>query len=107
MAEQHQEAANHGSYASYTIGFVLAVILTIIPFWLVMEGNLSDDATLAAIFILAFVQLIVHIYFFLHLNASKEQRLNLMIFLYTGLVLAIILVGNAWIFVNIHHNMMP
>jgi cytochrome o ubiquinol oxidase operon protein cyoD len=107
MADQHHEAAAHGSYKSYFIGFVLAVILTVIPFWMVMEGNFSKGVTLASIFLLALVQLVVHVYFFLHINSSKEQRMNLTVFLYTGLVLAIILAGNAWIFMNIHHLMMP
>lgn len=107
MADQHHEAAVHGSYKSYFIGFILAVILTVIPFWMVMEGNFSKSVTLASIFLLALVQLVVHVYFFLHINSSKEQRTNLAVFLYTGLVVAIILAGNAWIMFNTHHLMMP
>ena len=34
------EGHNHGSFKSYLIGFVLSVILTAIPFWLVMTGVL-------------------------------------------------------------------
>jgi cytochrome o ubiquinol oxidase operon protein cyoD len=107
MADQHHDTTAHGSYTSYFIGFVLAVILTIVPFWMVMQGSFSKSVTLASIFLLALVQLVVHVYFFLHINSSKEQRMNLAVFLYTGLVLAIILAGNTWIFLNIHHLMMP
>lgn len=106
MAEHHDAAAHGASYKSYIIGFVLAVILTLIPFWLVMEGNLSKGDTLIAIFLMALVQLVVHVYFFLHINSSKEQRMNLAVFLYTGLVVAIILAGNAWIMFNTHYLMM-
>ena len=39
------EGHNHGSFKSYMIGFVLSVILTAIPFWLVMTGVLPTQAT--------------------------------------------------------------
>jgi len=32
---------SHGSVKSYLIGFVLAVVLTVIPFWMVMSGDFS------------------------------------------------------------------
>ncbi len=41
----HDHAAggeSHGSVKSYLIGFVLAVVLTVIPFWMVMSGDFSQ-----------------------------------------------------------------
>ena len=32
----HDAGGSHGSIKDYTIGFILSVILTAIPFWLVM-----------------------------------------------------------------------
>ena len=53
MSDHHHGHADHGhghdahavhySVKDYTIGFVLAVILTVIPFWLVM-GNILDPS---------------------------------------------------------------
>lgn len=107
MADQHNtSAAGHGTYKSYITGFLIAVVLTVIPFWVVMDGTLSPELTLVTIFTLAIIQLAVHIYFFLHLDTSKEQRMNLAIFLYTGIVVAIILAGNGWIMHNTHVLMM-
>ena len=40
----HDHAAggeSHGTVKSYLIGFVLAVVLTVIPFWMVMSGDFS------------------------------------------------------------------
>ena len=38
--------ANHGSVKSYAIGFILSVILTVIPFGLVMYPSLPKAMTL-------------------------------------------------------------
>ena len=38
-------AASHGSLKDYTIGFILSVILTAIPFWLVMAKVLPPGTT--------------------------------------------------------------
>ena len=40
--DDHHEEGAHGSFRSYMIGFALSVILTAIPFWLVMTGTLAD-----------------------------------------------------------------
>ena len=37
----HSEGG-HGSFKSYVTGFVLSVVLTAVPFWLVM-GDVLDD----------------------------------------------------------------
>ena len=39
------EGGSHGSLRDYTIGFLLSVVLTAIPFWLVMSGTLGTTAT--------------------------------------------------------------
>ena len=59
-AAEHDEAG-HGTLKSYATGFVLAVVLTAIPFWLVM-GKVFDKPSTTALVILAFaaVQIVVH-----------------------------------------------
>jgi len=50
---------SHGSVKSYLIGFVLAAILTIIPFWVVMSGGLSSTfATAMVILVSGLLQLL-------------------------------------------------
>ncbi|MGM3213399.1 hypothetical protein ACS229_27130, partial [Klebsiella pneumoniae] len=36
----HGDGHSHGTFSSYMLGFVLSVVLTAIPFWLVMSGVL-------------------------------------------------------------------
>ena len=46
-----QDAHGHGSFKDYVTGFVLSVILTAIPFWLVM-GNVIEDKVVTGVVIL-------------------------------------------------------
>ena len=67
---------SRGSLKSYLTGFVLSLILTAIPFALVMSGTLSSSATLAGIFSAGLVQILVHLHYFLHLDTSSAARWN-------------------------------
>ena len=102
------EPAFHATTKDYVIGFVLSVILTAIPFWLVMSGVIADKAT-TAIVITAFaaVQVVVHMVYFLHMNGKIEGGWNLMAALFTILLVAIILSGTLWVMFHLNANMMP
>ncbi|MFM4962188.1 cytochrome o ubiquinol oxidase subunit IV [Aeromonas bivalvium] len=99
--------ASHGSAKSYLIGFVLSVILTAIPFWLVMEGTASHGVILGAVVASAVVQIFVHLVYFLHMNTSSEERWNLTALVFTVLIIAIVVGGSLWIMYNLNINMMP
>jgi len=94
---QHAHAASHGSVKSYLAGFALSVILTAIPFWMVMSGAFSRSAATAGIVIAAIVQIVVHLKFFLHLDFTKEGRINTMSFVFTALITVMIVGLSIWI----------
>ncbi len=94
------------SLRSYLTGLVLALILTGISFGLVMSGILPIWATLIAIFLAAFVQILVHLYYFLHLDTSSEARWNLFAILYTVFIMVLFIGGGLWIMYNLHWRMM-
>jgi cytochrome o ubiquinol oxidase operon protein cyoD len=102
------EAHGHGSRRGYLIGFGLSAVLTAIPFWLVMTGALANaQATAAIIIALAFVQIVVHTLFFLHVNTRAEGGWTLMALLFTLVMVAIVISGSLWIMYHIHGNMAP
>ncbi|CAG2127807.1 cytochrome o ubiquinol oxidase subunit IV [Cupriavidus plantarum] len=103
----HGAAHGHASVKSYVIGFVLAVILTVIPFKIVMDGTMDRGTILWIILGMGVVQIIVHLKYFLHLDSSNEQRGNVIAFLFTVLILFIVLAGSLWIMHNMNANMMP
>ncbi|MFC2523912.1 MAG: cytochrome o ubiquinol/quinol oxidase subunit IV [Lautropia mirabilis] len=79
------------------IGFLLAVILTLIPFGLVMTDAFEDTTTTALIVMsLGVVQIIVHMVCFLQLNRLTEGSWVLPALIVTVLLVAILLVGTLW-----------
>jgi cytochrome o ubiquinol oxidase operon protein cyoD len=97
--------AAHGSFKQYTIGFILSIILTLIPFGMVMAG-MTGGLVVATIAITAIAQVLVQLVFFLHLNGSEQQRWDSIAFIYTILTIAILLIGSVWVMTNLHANMM-
>ncbi len=107
-AHGHGEEAPHGSLASYLTGFVLSVILTAIPFWLVMSDVIADK-TVTALVIMAFavVQIVVHMIFFLHMNFRAEGGWSMLAMIFTIIVVVITLTGSLWVMYHLNANMMP
>lgn len=104
----HGEAHGHGSRRGYLIGFGLSAILTAAPFWLVMTGAIANAQAAAAVVIaLAFVQIIVHTIFFLHVNTRAEGGWTLMALIFTVVMIAIVISGSLWIMYHLNSNMMP
>lgn len=101
---KHPGAA-HGSFKQYTIGFILSIVLTLIPFGMVMTGMKGEGVALA-IGVTAFAQVLVQLIFFLHLNGSEEQRWDSIAFIYTILTIAFLFVGSIWVMNHLHTNMM-
>ena len=102
------EHAGHGSLKTYAIGFVLSVILTAIPFWLVMNKTFDKSSTTALV-ILAFaaVQIVVHMVYFLHMDAKSEGGWNMLALIFTLVVVVITLAGSLWVMYHMNTNMMP
>jgi len=108
MANAHDthHEGNHGSVKSYMIGFVLSIILTAIPFGLAMAGSLPKNLTVLIIVAMAVIQVVVHLVYFLHMDRSKEQRSNVSTFLFTAMVIALLVGLSLWIMFSIHIEMM-
>ncbi|HYG06080.1 MAG TPA: cytochrome o ubiquinol oxidase subunit IV [Stenotrophomonas sp.] len=106
--DNHSEShAGHGGVKSYLIGFAMAVVLTVIPFALVMNHTFSPGTTVLIISIMAAVQMLVHIVYFLHMDRSPEQRSNIHVGLFSVLIIGIVVIGSLWVMHNMNINMMP
>lgn len=103
----HEGGHSHGSRRSYLIGFVLSVILTAIPFWLVMTGLLNVQATAILVVLFAIAQIVVHTIFFLHVNTRSEGGWTLVALVFTAVIVLIVICGSLWIMYHLHGNMMP
>lgn len=100
--------ASHGTMRDYVTGFVLSVILTAIPFWIVMSGAIeSSGMTALVILLIGAVQIVVHMVYFLHMNARSEQGWTLLALIFTLVMVVITLTGSLWIMFHLNVNMMP
>lgn len=104
----HGDDGHHGSLKDYAIGFILSVILTAIPFWLVMTHQFEKSST-TAIVVLAFaaVQVLVHMVYFLHMNGKAEGGWSMLSTVFTVVLLVIVLAGSIWVMYHMNKNMMP
>jgi len=107
VSHAHHDDAAHGSVKSYTIGFVLSLGLTVLSFGAVMSGAVPAASILPTIVGLAVAQLLVQLVYFLHLGTAPGQRSNLVIFVFTGLIIATVVSGSLWVMHNANTNMMP
>jgi cytochrome o ubiquinol oxidase operon protein cyoD len=99
-------ASTTHSLKSYLIGFTLAVTLTIIPFGLVWTGALPHMTTLIIIVVAALVQVLVHLYFFLHMNFRSTPGENILALAFATILITIMVGGSIWIMFDLHHRMM-
>lgn len=106
----HGRGEGHGHFSrrGYLLGFLLSAVLTAIPFWLVMTGALADkQATVLIVIALAVVQILVHTVAFLHLNTRSEGGWTLMAYIFTAVIVLIVISGSLWIMYHLNSNMMP
>jgi cytochrome o ubiquinol oxidase subunit IV len=106
--EEHHPHGAHGTFRGYITGFVLSVILTAIPFWLVM-GDVLNDTLKTSIIIMAMaaVQIVVHMIYFLHMNTKSEGGWTFLALAFTLTLVVITLAGSIWVMYHMDQNMMP
>jgi cytochrome o ubiquinol oxidase subunit IV len=104
----HVTGAFHATLKDYVTGLLLAVILTAIPFWLVMGKVLSSSGgTTVIILTLAVVQIVVHVIYFLHMNTKSEGGWSFLALIFTLVLVVIALAGSLWVMYHLNQNMMP
>ncbi|HSV59459.1 MAG TPA: cytochrome o ubiquinol oxidase subunit IV [Variovorax sp.] len=106
--DHHEGSGPHATFKGYMTGFVLSVILTAIPFWIVM-GNVFEKPSTTIMVVLAFaaVQIVVHMVYFLHMDAKSEGGWNMLALVFTAVLVVITLSGSLWVMYHLNHNMMP
>ncbi len=105
MTKQSSSQQHPGTLASYTTGYVLSIILTLMAAIIVVNHTWDRNLIIAVIMTLASVQLIVQLIFFLHLGREKKPRWNLAAFFFMLIVLVIIVAGSVWIMYSLNYNM--
>jgi len=106
--DDHDDSGSHSTFSGYAIGFVLSVILTVIPFWLVMSGTITKSGAAGLCLLgIGAVQIVVHMIYFLHMSSKSEGGWNMLAMIFTVMILVIMLSGSVWVMYHLNTNMMP
>jgi len=106
--DHHDSGAPHSTLGGYLTGFLLSVVLTAVPFALVMGHVLASPLLTAVVLLaLAAIQIVVHMIYFLHMNSRAEGGWSLLALMFTMSLVVITLSGSLWVMYHMNHNMMP
>ena len=97
---------------SYTVGLVMALLLTAVAFSLGLAHAASNDVLpmallIPAILTLAMAQLALQLIFFLHLGQGKESQWNAAFFSFTFFGILVVVIASIWIMDHLNYNMTP
>ncbi len=96
-----------GSILSYTVGFVLALLLTGVSFLVSQSHLLWEPGLPVGLAVLAIAQMGVHLVFFFHLSSGPDNTNNVLALAFGVLIVALVVSGSLWIMANLNTNMMP
>jgi cytochrome o ubiquinol oxidase operon protein cyoD len=91
---------------SYAFGYVLALALTGAAFATVHWPHFVSTTTLAIVLGLAFVQMVVHFRFFLHISLGRSARDDLQLILFSTLIIILMVSGTLVVLFNLRARMM-
>jgi cytochrome o ubiquinol oxidase operon protein cyoD len=101
-----QPKAERGTTKSYVIGFVLSLVFTAIPYYLVVNKIITGNSLLATILGFAVLQMAVQIFFFLHLGRGPKPLYNVAFFVSTVGIILMVVLGSIFIMDHLNYNMM-
>ena len=103
----------HRTVFTYSVGFLLSIILTFAAYIpTVIHANshhqiFDHNLLIPLLLIFAFSQLIVQLIFFLHLLQEKNPRWNFVFFVSTFALVLLVVVMSIWIMNHLNYNMTP
>ncbi|WP_346836608.1 cytochrome o ubiquinol oxidase subunit IV [Microbulbifer sp. SAOS-129_SWC] len=102
---KRSKAAGGRTLRSYMSGYVLALVLTAIPFGIAASGALSLQAALIAISAAAIIQVLIHLRYFLHLRLRTTPPERLLAIAFAAVLILIMIGGSLWIMLNLYYRM--
>jgi cytochrome o ubiquinol oxidase operon protein cyoD len=99
------EQGTFSGFFVYTIGLLLAVILTITSFWVANTSVLWTPGVPAGLVVLAIAQMGVHLVFFLHITTGPDNTNNILALAFGVLIVLLVLGGSLVIMANLNGNM--
>lgn len=109
---------NQPRLSTYLTGFLLALLLTLLAFGLasigtdtsletIRQGELPRWLSIACVSMLAVLQILVHLRYFLHLDLSSLHNLKTQVILFSLFIIFILVGGTLWIMYDLNAQMLP
>lgn len=99
--------AEHGTFRLYISGFVSSIVLTLAAYLLVVHHTFASRLLIGTIVVLALIQFLVQMFFFLHLGRESKPRWKLLVLGFMIMVVLILVIGSLWIMANLNYRMTP
>ncbi|SEN99149.1 cytochrome o ubiquinol oxidase subunit IV [Paenibacillus sp. OV219] len=95
--DHHDEHDDHGSLKAYITGFIISIVLTVIPLLVVFETSMNKTGVIVTIITMAVIQLIVQLFFFMHIREGDGPKYNVMALILGLFIVLVIVAGSVWI----------
>jgi cytochrome o ubiquinol oxidase operon protein cyoD len=102
-----REAGTPAGVLVYTVGLVLAVLLTATSFWVANTSLLWPPGISLGLVVLAIAQMGIHLVFFLHITTGPDNTNNVLALAFGILIVLLVVAGSLLIMTNLNENMMP
>jgi cytochrome o ubiquinol oxidase subunit IV len=106
IATDKQETISAGVLV-YTIGLLLAVVLTTTSFWVANTSLLWEAGIPLGLAVLAIAQMGVHLVFFLHITTGPDNTNNVLALAFGVLIVLLVMVGSLVIMADLNEGMLP
>jgi len=93
-------------FGIYTIGLVLALLLTAISFWVANTSMIWAAGIPIGLVVLAIAQMGVHLVFFLHITTAPDNTNNVLALAFGVFIVILVVAGSLWITTNLNENLM-
>ena len=91
---------------TYLVGYGLALLLTLAAFGLVYLRLLSGQQAFYTVLGLGLAQMLVHFRCFLHVSLQRSARADLVLLLFSSLIVALMVGGTLVVLFNLRQRMM-
>src|SRR5256885_14476105 len=90
----------------YTIGLLVALILTATSFWVANTSLLWPGGVGLGLAVLAIAQMGIHLVFFLHISTGPDSTNNVLALAFGLLIVFVVVTGTIWIVADLNDNML-
>ena len=90
----------------YTIGLLVALILTATSFWVTNTSLLWPGGVGLGFAVLAIAQMGIHLVFFLHMTTGPDSTNNILALAFGLLIAFVVVAGTMWIITDLNDNML-